>query len=534
MNTISDYNNGGDGIILWVEDNVNRWDRQTLTWVPVKLIQMQKDNFRECLEMKETRYGKRFKYRFIFFSRPRGDFKTFDVMLILLWRLFNFPNENIVIGSNSRDQSKFLLLGDMNKTILNSPKLLKIVGRENVLEKGIFIKNNKGDILSSITTMSGEASIKSGMTCAGFTEMYKMKDPALYTDLSGSIRTTPNGMIIGESIVSTKSHLFYRLYKIFKEGKDKLMFFQHYDSIHYNPYMTEEELNSYKHQFLPHEYEQNFVNTWASARSGLFTEKLIKQMLTDDYTLPANKDTLKKLESKYGITEWIITGGLDRAKPFNDEATLPIKAMKKRSRTVWTLTGKGLIGDTGKYLYFMLDFKIIPKGSEKIIKQTIDEASIEFEYLDNITLEDFETNSIRIHCENQDIPAEMVTPTYNNQRKCFLPLYHLIENGLYKKPKIPFYIMDGEVIPGINNELDILEEELSIFSHDTDRSWFGSPEKKQTLGIKDDSVYSFAWSVHASSEIFNGALREVFDQTCFHIPANPENSANNNNIVSYE
>lgn len=530
MRHINEYNNGGEGLILWVEDYINRWDRKSLSWVSVKLIQMQKDNFKACLAMDNTPDGKIFKYRFIFFSRPRGDFKTFDVMLILLWRLFNFPNENIIIGSNSRDQSKFLLLGDMNKTILNSPKLLKIVGRENVLEKGIFIRNRKGDTLSSITTMSNEASIKSGMTCAGFTEMYKMKDPALYTDLAGSIRGTPNGMIIGESIVSSKSHKFYQLYKTSKD--DDLMYFQHYDSVHHNPYMTEAELKSYKNQFLPHEYEQNFVNTWASARNGLFGEKLIKNMLIEDYTLPAKRETLKILESKYNITEWIITGALDRAKPFNDEATLPIKAMKKRSRTIWTLIGKGMVGDSDKFMYFLLDFKIIPRGSETIIKETIDNASIEFEYLDNITLEDYETNSIKIYCDNADIPAEMISPTYGKQRQCFVPLFHLAEAGMVKKPKIPLYVMDGEIKKGYTGGFDILEEELLIFNHDVDRSWFGSPEKKQTLGIKDDCVYSLGWGVYASREIFNGALREGFDQQCYYIPAK-SNVIDNSNIINH-
>ena len=37
---------------------------------------------------------------------------------------------------------------------------------------------------------------------------------------------------------------------------------------------------------------------------------------------------------------------------------------------------------------------------------------------------------------------------------------------------------------------------MEIFSHDTDKRWFGSPEKNDPGGIQDDSMYSTGYSMY--------------------------------------
>ena len=45
---------------------------------------------------------------------------------------------------------------------------------------------------------------------------------------------------------------------------------------------------------------------------------------------------------------------------------------------------------------------------------------------------------------------------------------------------------------------DILKEEASVFDHDSDKHWFGSPQKMEKYGIQDDAMYSLGWGLYGA------------------------------------
>ena len=91
-----------------------------------------------------------------------------------------------------------------------------------------------------------------------------------------------------------------------------------------------------------------------------------------------------------------------------------------------------------------------------------------------------------------DIKFEAVYPTYDKQRGAFNEMYLIVQRGLFKSPLIP--------IVGSKEE-DVLREEMRVFQHDTDKRWFGSPEKEEKAGIQDDAMFATAWCIYGGREL---------------------------------
>jgi hypothetical protein len=64
----------------------------------------QQEVLREALKMK----NKRFIYRLIVLCWMRGEGKSLLACLIQLWKFFNWPRQQIMLGANSKDQVKFV------------------------------------------------------------------------------------------------------------------------------------------------------------------------------------------------------------------------------------------------------------------------------------------------------------------------------------------------------------------------------------------------------------------------------------------
>ena len=91
--------------------------------------------------------------------------------------------------------------------------------------------------------------------------------------------------------------------------------------------------------------------------------------------------------------------------------------------------------------------------------------------------------------EEQDIPFEAVYPTYDRQKEAFSELYMVYNTGRFKTPPLG--------VPGFKQD-DILKEEASVFDHDSDKHWFGSPQKMEKYGIQDNAMYSLGWGLYGA------------------------------------
>jgi hypothetical protein len=193
------YRNGSSGLIKWAEDNV--WvpifpiGDSFAKWWPIGDLPDTKhpetgrsykdlwkcacDVFRECIIMENGQ----FKYRLICFCEPRGEGKSFKAVLIQMWKFFNWAKQQIMLCANSKDQSKFVHFDEITSIIRNSPNLIKIVGRKNIQEKEVRLKDARGNVVSCIRSISSFSGIVSNITGYTFSEIFEMKKPDFFSQV---------------------------------------------------------------------------------------------------------------------------------------------------------------------------------------------------------------------------------------------------------------------------------------------------------------------------------------------------------------
>ena len=294
------YQSGAEGFIAFVEENVRfavpnphspipRWQYPTeLSDEPDPITgksffgmwSKQKEVFREALEMRDGR----FRYRLIIFCWPRGEGKSLMVCLIQLWKFFCFPRQQIVFGALSKDQTKFVHYEMIQSVLLNSPKLINVIGKANVQRGQTVLKNNKGEVISSFQPISTYSGIVSNITGYTFSEMFDMKEPKFFVQLDGSVRNIINALGTIDSTVSVKEHILYRLYKGVQQNEDKLTYFSYRcapnasPDDYWHPLMTKDQLDSYRKKFPPAEFDRYFRNVWELESGKLFSDPIVKSI----------------------------------------------------------------------------------------------------------------------------------------------------------------------------------------------------------------------------------------------------------------
>jgi hypothetical protein len=295
------YRDGAEGFIAWCEDKVCLPVYQVGETVPTyyqlkdlpeevhtdtgkswkSIWEHQKDVCREALRMKNGR----FIYRLIVLCWQRGEGKSLVIVLIQLWKFFNFENQKIMLGANSKDQVKFVHYDIMREVVINSPKLLSAIGgKKNVKEKEIVRKNPDGSDNCVIRSISSFTGIVSNVTGYTFSEMFDMKNPRFFVQLDGSIRNIPNALGTIDSTVSAKTHVLYQLYTGYISGKLKTVYFDYRFSRtgdpddYWNPLQTKEQLDDYRNKFPFGEFERYFLNLWSAGIQSVFSDEMIEEM----------------------------------------------------------------------------------------------------------------------------------------------------------------------------------------------------------------------------------------------------------------
>jgi len=292
------YRDGGEGMILWCNENVRvniypigesipKWvlmgklpdTKHPETGRSYKdMWEGQQDILLRALRMKD----KQFIHKLIVLCWQRGDGKSLLVCLITLWKFFNWPRQQSVLGANSAQQVRFVHYDIIRDIILNSPKLLANIGRKNIKEKEIVIVDKTGKRQSIIRAVSSFSGILSNITSYSFSEMFDMKNPKFFVQIDGSTRNIPNAIGLIDSTVSEKSHVLYRLYETYRKKKDPALFFSYRCSQKgeakdfFNPNMTQQQLNSYKEKFPFGDFERYFKNLWSAGAERVFTDEIIE------------------------------------------------------------------------------------------------------------------------------------------------------------------------------------------------------------------------------------------------------------------
>lgn len=338
------YRNGGDGMIQWCEENIRvpvypeGADSPKWTYMgnlPRKkhsvtlrsyydMWQTQKEELRKALEMDKE---KRFVHRLIIFIEPRGEGKSLKAVLIQLWKFFCFPRQKIMLAANSKDQITFSHYDIMRDLIKNSPILHAIVGKRNIKEKEICIKDSKKSLISIIRCISSFSGIYSNITGFTFSEMFDLRNETFFSQIYGSTRNMPNALGVVDSTVSRKDHILHRLYKSYINKKDPKLFVSYthskegHHSDYLNPNMTPEQIASYRATFPRQDFNRYILNLWTAGSSKYFEPEQVEatRIIGLDRQLGRHKEIIELLKKKNKMLEIetrLITN-------FGNTATLP-------------------------------------------------------------------------------------------------------------------------------------------------------------------------------------------------------------------
>jgi len=574
--TATSYRDGAEGFIQWCEDFVcipiYPVGSDLPVWVPMSELpdtpndetdksyksfwESQKAVFRECLVMID---GK-FKYRQIVLCWMRGEGKSFAACLIQLWKFFNWPGQLIMLGANSERQIKFVHFDVMRNFIVNSPKLLEMIGGvKNIQEKEIRLKDKDGIVRSFIRSISTATGIVSNITGYTFSEMFDMKNPRFYTQLDGSIRNIPNALGVIDTTVSTKTHLLYsNIYMGWVSGKTKLVYFSHRFSKkadindYWNPNMTKDQLSDYKYKFPFGEFEKYFKNVWSAGTVRVFSDEMIQEMgiMGMEGSL-LNHDTIKtrlvkrnriveavKSLNKRGVKKTLDTtrvGELeknftlvDEFYSLKDRLSNPSYAniedlqmltekfdtyfsilagmdmadpmsIRKEARSIVVILAKGLPGSRSNPYSFTSTL-----ADPRYVYFILHVGNLSGHSIPDVKklLDELDTEYRgldQVCCERYG--AWDLSEWCDERDINFDPVYPNYDRQREAFNELFKTFEEGrikcpEVVIPGSKKGDILREELEIFDHDPDRKWFGSPEKTQRYGIQDDTMYALTWGIY--------------------------------------
>ena len=498
-------------------------------------------------------------YHTVINCQPRGEGKSYQTCLLILRRFFCLPGQTIILGANSKDQSRFALYDILVKLIRNSPKLINILGEENILEKEIRLKNFKGEVVSRIIAVSAFTGIYSNITSYGFSEIFDMTNPKFFYQLDSSRRNIPNSQGYIDSTVSSKEHILYTLYEaspLVKNTDPGILFCYRYsltgnqeDYLH--PCNTQAQLDSFRTKFTPAEFAKYFKNTWTTVDSNVFskaavlstryigfngvlgqqshviqncqvTAKLEEQQERD--SLRDNRSQIDLLQSQmmpipYALeldfqpmcismhdlghlsdvydTNWAIGVGADLADPLKDE-------INKGARTILSFIAKGLPGSKHQP-----DLHMRLGKEARYIYFLIHLVHIDSNEPSEIQekLEDFlyEFGSIQTFCSERWGAATLRKYCEESYIKIELisPTYdrqRMGFNEFYRLVTSGLFKSPKTVIEGKEQD-DILEEEMLAFRHDVIKKWYGSLTKKKPTGVQDDVMFSICWNLYGLREV---------------------------------
>ena len=570
MRGIEEYRNGGVGFGLWCEDHIHlaiyKPGESIPKWTPICDFSTEvnpetgrswKDiweNQKVVAEQALTMVDGKFIYRLIVLCWMRGEGKSLFACLVQLWKFFCFPRQQIMLGANSRDQVKFVHFDIMKDIILNSPRLVQIVGRRNVQEKEIRLKDAKGNVGSFIRSISSFSGIVSNVTGYTFSEMFDMKNPKFFVQIDGSIRNIPNALGVIDSTVSEKTHILYKLWKTYERNEDPHLYFSHRQSAEadyrdfWNPQMTQTQLDSYNAKFPEAEFARYFRNTWESGSSKLFTAELVDaaHYLGVDGTLGMHNTVVKVLKQQ-NATKAVYKKRLKGEMPTHTTAqisqhtnlipvedvyTLNDGSLHPRMADISELERLGKLYDTDWAILSGIDradpLKIDKMRGAKTIVTIVAKGLPNSKSNPDLYFEDSEIQKYMYflihlkHVESNELDhiKEVIKSAIDeydgvdslcSERWGMWDVGKWCEsNEIIFSPYSPTYDTQRSMftelytlfktgliktphifVPGVKGD-DLFVEEATMFDHNPFKKSYGSPEKGEKFGVQDDMMFALA------------------------------------------
>ena len=448
----------------WIADIEPRVPSARNTYEIFRPESFQVDAIRGALELKPDGT---FKYITIALSFPRRHSKTTIMALIALWRLCNFANENQVCIANSERQSVSVGFGLCKKIVLNTPFLLALVGKANVLAYQI----NLPKLQSTMRTMSCNVAGLYGekITVGWCSEIHAAASDEATQVLASSLGDSVNSWLLVDSTVDPVGGPLHRLEQLHETGEDPTVYVKRIEYANLEealekspPWISRDWLRSRQKQLLPMTFSTQHLNQRGAAQNNLFALADI-QAAQDRLPHPFTVDDLKNVAA--GRT-YLVGGGLDRA----------YFGSLHGDATIWTSVAKIADPQGGEPHFYVLNQKNVLGSLASGIKKAIVADNEAYE-LKNAIIEAYNAQDIATWATEMQIPAEIIHATNTAQVPAFMELYRIVQEH-----RLHF-----------STKLKDLPREMETFLYElvNGQPRFGSDK------WHDDRVYSLAWAVHS-------------------------------------
>jgi hypothetical protein len=404
----------------------------------------------------------------------------------------------------------------------------------------------------------------SNITGYRFSEIFDLKNEKFFWQLDGSMRNIPNALATIDSTVSSQEHLLYKLYDIYKKGKDPTLFFSYRFSTdgrqedYWHPLNSQKQLDSYRVKFPGAEFARYFLNLWEAGINRLFTQEMVEatHFLGERNTLQDGDGILRLLKrrnySQKKMEEAVENGyynndayrgviaevnealwPVDAVYRLQDDYRQPVMAtlkdlqeLSKLYNTDFSiLAGVDRADPMKSHTSARTAITIIAKGlpNSKSMPPSVMEVGAINHYfyfllhcsiIVTSTLEDIKTELKAAHAEYDGIDtlcAERwgmwdIAPWCDEQGIAFEAIVPTYDKQKESFSEVFVIYSTGRfkspqvVIRGSRKD-NILDEEAINFDHDPVKKWYGSPNKDEINGIQDDVMYSVGWGIYGGREL---------------------------------
>lgn len=513
----ADYKEIGKGFLRWAEDFAYVKNPKTSKFEPLVWLNWQVTEILRVM-LPSDQDKTKFKYTTMVFCWPRRSGKTLVASLIDAWIADIFDNQNVVIAANSENQAQSTAFDLCRETVRNSPALKSkaTVGMLNIkfLQTGSEITA----VPRSIPSMYGQS-----VNCGHPTELCVAKNDEHYQVLASSTGDV-QGIMLVDSNFGSVSNIVYQLVELGMSGQDPtigvslIAYANIEEAIEHNlsPYITAKWLRSRQMQMTSGEFKRNHLNQPSEGAQNMFDENQCAGIVAE-WSYPLTKEEYRQIvEDRYIIH--MLGGGYDGSLSFS----------KRGDRTVWAYTIKGELRDsillkdygdqfgliggsddpemkdisqayTEPYEYIVLECGEIKNNDQQAIKRVILYCQGKYGDASKVSLENYQAAALYQWCSDNNIPAELVSPTQNVQVAMFNLFYQLVNSRRLKSLKGQWLFQkELELFQAdeVNNEFGLSKQVKLKVSLDEAIDVERSKDEPETVWVKDDSVYAVAHSIY--------------------------------------
>lgn len=460
---VRSWRKGADGFFQWVADVQPRIPSRKGGFEVFQPAPFQVEAVRAALAPDEAG---NWRHQTIAFSFPRRHSKTTLNALLVTWRFTLFgPNENIKVMANSERQTLSVGFSLVKKIIMNTPFLLKQVGRENLKAYDIVhpkLQNVISAVACNVAGLYGEK-----ITCGWVSEIHAAASDEAMQVLASSLGDTEGSWLLIDSTVDAVGGPLHRLEQLQESGEDPTVFVRRLEyrgleeALEQSPpWIDRAWLKSRQKQLLPAIFATQHLNQRSAAANNLFTLDDIKAA-REVVPCPMAAEDLERIAAG---RKYVTGGGLDRA----------YFGSLHGDATIWTSVAKIADADGGEPHFWIMNQKAILGSLASGIKREIAK-DMERYALSNVVIEAYNAQDIATWAMEQKIPCEIIHATNTNQVPAFMELYRIVREG-----RLHF-----------SHKLEDLAREMETFLYELkgDKPKFGSDK------WRDDRVYSLVWAV---------------------------------------